>query len=256
MAEIQNQKNEKPAQPTDAKVAALGQSIDVGIHNLRDSNLFEGTQPFVIDTLRQEKMSEAIASQIAPIAITVGAGVSPSIAPTLASKLALAAENSGLDTKVAGALKNELEKRGDKLPTTEDGLRALARDAAEAVLKSRNSDLASVAKMAAHETLAEQKSDTRGRNFLEAVQDNVWYFLKKFADKDVNAPSTTRPNTSKGSVEKKSESQPVAKDNRKSDQEAEGSRSAKREEEPEVVIVVEAATETSKEKKGSDTVAA
>jgi hypothetical protein len=110
--------------------------------------------------------------------------------------------------------------------------------------------------MAAHDTLAEQKIDKRGRNFLEAVQDNVWYFLKKFADKDVNAPSTTRPNTNKDPVEKESESQPVAKVNRKSDQEAEGSRIAKKEEEPKVVLVAEAATETSKEKKGSDTVAA
>jgi hypothetical protein len=247
MAEIQNQKNENPAQPTDAKVAALGQSIDVGIHNLRDSNLFKDTKPFVIDTLRQEKMSEAIASQIAPIAITVGAGISP-VAPLLSPSIVEAATNAGFDTKVVEQLKHAVDRLGGKLPRTDVELKSLAREVAEMVTKDRSTmsekDMKAAAKAAAQEVLKAQQPKERDRNIIEATTDSVWYFLKKLAGVDVNAPSSTRPLKGSSSTEATSASTPQSASdvkNTTSKEEAPSSKSTKKEDEttPVFALVVD-----------------
>jgi hypothetical protein len=257
MAEIQNQKNEKPAQPTDAKVAALGQSIDVGIHNLRDSNLFKGTQPFVIDTLRQEKMSEAIASQIALPEQLVGAGISPATVPTLATKLATAMEDSGFDKKVAGALKNALDRRGDSLPLTEDGLKTIAREVAESVINARDEAFSSIAKSAAQEAIKSQKSDTRKRDALETAVDGIWYFLKKFAGENVNAPSATRPSNDRSPSEQPSTPARSEKKESKASDEADKSQVVKKiDDEPKIVMVAEVDQAKPKAKDSSEVVAA
>ena len=257
MAEIQDSKIEKTSERTEAKAVDVGQSIDVGLHNIETSKLFNAAKPFVIDTLRQDVMTEAIASQLTPAAVMVGAGISPVIAPTLASNVASALENSGLDPKVTAALKSELEKRGDKLPKTDEGLRELARETADAVMKSRDRELALLAKNVAQEVLASQKSDTRERNFAEALQDTIYYGLKKFAGENVNPPSTTRPNTGRSTSKNGNESEPaVTKTESKPVEEAGTSRSAKKDEEPQIVLVAESTAETSKKKETNETVAA